>query len=477
MTIPITGSLNGFIYGTNADFTQSAIPSINNGLITDNQIWCGATALNAGGTHINVRTLNTPNAGETVKFAQSGTNLNLNTSDALGNTIIGLTAGNSSNTSPYNTVLGVLAGNYLVSGEGGNTLIGWSCGTAITTGNNNTAQGQDSLAKLTTGIQNLAFGNSTLNNITSGSYNTVFGQGAATGLTGADSSNVIIGSAPISPGTNNAIIIGHQGSGNNEQNTCIIAGIVGVTVSNAEYVTINSSTGQLGIATIPSTFQSINVQTFIYTGSSQTYTPTSGMLYCTIEVVGGGGGGGGSSSSGGSNSSVGGAGGAGGYSRKTVAASIIAASQTVKIGAGGSGGGAGNNNGVTGGTTSVGAIVSATGGVFGTGSSANTHATSPGGIGGVGSSGDFNCNGGAGDPSFTVLVAGVVQLCQSGNGGNSIFGGGGLGVSNGGTSADGNAGTNYGSGGCGAISASSDGGAASVGGDGAPGIVIITEYI
>ena len=72
---------------------------------------------------------------------------------------------------------------------------------------------------------------------------------------------------------------------------------------------------------------------------------------------------------------------------------------------------------------------------------------------------------------------GYITYTQSGNGGNSIFGGGGLGVSNGGTSADGNAGTNYGSGGCGAISASSDGGAASVGGDGAPGIVIITEYI
>jgi hypothetical protein len=103
-------------------------------------------------------------------------------------------------------------------------------------------------------------------------------------------------------------------------------------------------------------------QVFTTTG---TYTPTTGMAWCQIEVVGGGGGGAGCPASVGISSPVGGGGGAGGYARKIVSAATIGVSQAVTIGAGGAGGAAGLNAGNSGTTTSVGAIVSATGGVGG----------------------------------------------------------------------------------------------------------------
>lgn len=105
----------------------------------------------------------------------------------------------------------------------------------------------------------------------------------------------------------------------------------------------------------------LNIQVFTYTGSSQTYTPTPGMSYCTIEVIGGGGGGGGMAVTG-SHASAGSGGGAGGYARLTASAATIGASQTVTVGAAGGGGAAGAHNGTGGGTTSVGSLVSATGG-------------------------------------------------------------------------------------------------------------------
>src|SRR5579859_6997376 len=220
-------------------------------------------------------------------------------------------------------------------------------------------------------------------------------------------------------------------------------------------------------------FDQITVQVFTSTG---TYTPTSGMKYCTIEVQAGGGGGGGAAISGAATGAIGGAGGGGGYSRKTVTAATIGASQAVTVGATANGGTAGNNAGTAGNTSSVGAIVSATGGGAGSGSAASQFANTNGAAGGVGSSGDFNIHGGAGNPSFQSFLPTIVQLVCGGNGGNSIFGAGGIGQTvTGGQSFTGNAGTTYGGGGAGGISTGNT--AAAAGGNGAAGIVIITEYL
>ena len=212
-------------------------------------------------------------------------------------------------------------------------------------------------------------------------------------------------------------------------------------------------------------FVSIVVQVFTSTG---TYTPTSGMLYCTIEVVGGGGGGAGVAATDSTHIALGGGGGGGGYARKTVTAATIGVSQSVTIGAAGTGG-TGNNGGGTGGTTSVGAIVSASGGGGGVNGSSGS---GNGGAGGLGSSGDININGAGGG-----MGAGVVNLfCAGSFGGTSYFGGGAASVGQNSGHQNGGNGTAYGGGGGGGMTTNSSGTAAN-GGSGFAGVVVITEYI
>jgi hypothetical protein len=242
-------------------------------------------------------------------------------------------------------------------------------------------------------------------------------------------------------------------------------------------LTSNGSSALPSFQVLPaaSSFNQVVVQVFTTPGSG-TYTPTTGMKYCTIEVVGGGGGGGGVATQGATQGIGAGGGGAGGYARITVAAATIGASKAYVVGGGGAGGTAGANTGTTGTTTSVGAtIVQATGGAGGTGAPAALGVIG-GGLGGVGSSGDFNANGAPGGAGIGAFVAGVVSLNMSGIGGSSLFGGGGTSVGTvGGASVAGVAGTNYGSGGSGASAGNS--GTQQAGGNGSGGIIIITEYL
>lgn len=96
----------------------------------------------------------------------------------------------------------------------------------------------------------------------------------------------------------------------------------------------------------------VNIVTFTSTG---TYTPSSGMTKCVIECWGAGGGGGASSST-----SYGRGGGAGGYSQSLATAASIGSSQTVTIGTGGIG--VITSAGTNGGNTSVGTLCVANGG-------------------------------------------------------------------------------------------------------------------
>jgi hypothetical protein len=240
-------------------------------------------------------------------------------------------------------------------------------------------------------------------------------------------------------------------------------------------ISITTSPVSLGGSTTISTtaslaaFNQIAVQVFTTPGAG-TYTPTTGMKYCTIEVVGGGGGSGGCATTGAAASSAAAGGGAGGYSRKTVAAATIGASIALVVGAGGVAGAIGANTGGTGGTTSVGStILSASGGVGGGGGFATTSLLfNLGGVGGVGSSGDINTNGMAG---FGSIASGTPTVALSGAGGSSFFGGG----------ADANlggaatAGLFYGGGASGG--ALGAGTTQITGAAGAAGVIVITEYI
>lgn len=77
------------------------------------------------------------------------------------------------------------------------------------------------------------------------------------------------------------------------------------------------------------------------TAGSATYTPSTNMIYCVVEVVGAGGGGGGGGPCTSTTVSVGSGGGAGQYIRGTVVASTISSiggTVPLTIGSGGAGG-------------------------------------------------------------------------------------------------------------------------------------------
>lgn len=73
-----SGSENNLIFAANADFSGSSSPSLANGLATNGQLWIGSTALNAGGTHVNVGTIagsggiNVTNGAGTITIDGSG---------------------------------------------------------------------------------------------------------------------------------------------------------------------------------------------------------------------------------------------------------------------------------------------------------------------------------------------------------------------------------------------------------------------
>ncbi len=210
------------------------------------------------------------------------------------------------------------------------------------------------------------------------------------------------------------------------------------------------------------------VQNFYTNG---TYTPTTGMQYCDVQVVGAGGGGGGSATSGAPTAAAAGGGGGGGYARKVFTAATIGASQAVTVSvAGGAGGVAGNTTGTAGGTSSLGALISATGGNGGLGGAAGAAGASAGGTGGAGTatSPGFATSGAPGSASFTSALN-----VMGGAGGSSFFGGGAIAIA--GAVGAGNNAPSYGGGGGGAVTAA--GSTQVAGGNGGPGLIVITEYV
>jgi hypothetical protein len=228
-----------------------------------------------------------------------------------------------------------------------------------------------------------------------------------------------------------------------------------VSADISDLLPISSSTGVAdagklvktnasGVLDLSFTIEPI-IRTYTTSGSPHTWTKPTGLKYVIVELVGAGGGGQGSIN----NGNDGAGGGGGGYSRKKISVASLGLTETITIGAGGGGGGPSGGVGTTGGTTSFGSLVTATGG-FGGGVSNQR--------GGLGASGDINSPGGDGEAGQGTT--------RSGTGGNSLWGQGGFYTTSGG----GNAGGNYGSGGSGGSSGGASGGA------GAGGYCIVTEY-
>lgn len=154
----------------------------------------------------------------------------------------------------------------LTSGEF-NVSVGINALAGIESGNNNIALGHQALAEMNNGSFNIGIGESNqqvalsgsyntsvgtlgLQTYTGGSYNSTYGYNAGTAYTTGESSNILINNVGVI-GESNVMRLGTPGSGNAQVNKTFIAGIVGNTVSNTDYVTINTATGQLGVTTIP----------------------------------------------------------------------------------------------------------------------------------------------------------------------------------------------------------------------------------
>lgn len=219
------------------------------------------------------------------------------------------------------------------------------------------------------------------------------------------------------------------------------------------------------LPTVPGTLLAVRVLT---TGTS--YTPTTGTKAIFVEMAGGGGGGGGVTGVAAS-IGAGGGGGSGSYLTKYITG-ITAGPFTYAIGAAGTAGAATGGTGGSGGNTTltIGATTyTAPGGSGGIGQTAGTAAAIIlGGNGGAaGTNGDVNGAGQSGDRGFRL--SGTVG--SGGNGGSSIFGGGGNARN---TAGVGNAGTAFGAGGGGALSTAAS--TTQIGGVGRAGVIIIYEY-
>jgi hypothetical protein len=214
------------------------------------------------------------------------------------------------------------------------------------------------------------------------------------------------------------------------------------------------------------------VDSQIFTASG-TYTKPAGLKAVMVRLVGGGGAGGGTAATGASSGSEAGGGGGGGYSEKVILADDLGTTETVTIGAGGTAAVAGNNAGGTGGTTSFGSHLQATGGGGGLGGAAAAGAptaASPG-AGGVGSGGDVNAPGSDGWAGYTEYTGTVASPVRNTTGGASQLG---PPAPSPNAAGSGRAGENYGGGSCGALASANNAARASL--VGAPGIVIVTEY-
>ena len=294
---------------------------------------------------------------------------------------------------------------------------------------------------------------------------------AGTGLTGT------FNSTTFSYALSTPISVANGGTGVTS-NTAYALLCGGITTTNPiQSIASVGTSGQLltsnGASALPTfqtstRFNSVVIQSFTASG---TYTPTTNMQYCIIELVGGGGGGGGSTSTSSTTVSAAGGGAGGGYARLFASAATIGASQTVTVGSGGTAGAVAGGTGGTGGTSSVGTLISASGGGGGVGATTGGLSAALGGTAGNGTIGTVQSYGQCGFNGFGIYISGSSYYAVGGQGGNSVLGGGAKSSSSG----AGINGQGYGGGASGASLGIS--GTQGTGGVGAAGIVIITEYI
>ena len=215
------------------------------------------------------------------------------------------------------------------------------------------------------------------------------------------------------------------------------------------------------------------VKTQVFT-SSGTYTPSTGMLYCYVTLIGGGAGGGSCANTAAGHIASAGGGGAAGTAYKLFTAANIGASATVTIGNAGNGGSSGGANAGSDGNDSsfapagTGSTLTASKGTGGSAGNDSTTAIYSGpGSGGSATNGDINISGSNGGAGFGVFGQAFFEGWGGGSSISPITG-------TKPTSGAGLNGTGYGAGGSGAKLDQSSSSVA--GGNGIAGFCQIIEY-
>lgn len=214
----------------------------------------------------------------------------------VNNVAIGATAMQTGDDASNSVAIGYQALNVLDAADD-NVAVGSGAMVANIDSPANIAIGFAAINTMTTGNGlNIGIGNSVLTLLDSGQSNIAIGNEAGANYNTTESSNIVIGNEGVNA-DNNTIRIGTQGTGVGEQDACFIAGIVGVTTSNSQMVTIDSTTGELGVATVPASFTwsvitadqsaAVNNGYICNKGSLLTLTlPTTSAVGNIIEVTG-----------------------------------------------------------------------------------------------------------------------------------------------------------------------------------------------
>jgi hypothetical protein len=312
------GFSNGTVYANNVDFSGSAKPTPQ--IVSDGQLLIGSTlsphikagSITSGDSSINItvgsgtidlKTTNpiptlpvsAPNGGtghanpsgsvfyfnsygtDNIFIGSNSGNQTLTGTDSIG---IGLNTLSSTTSGTGNFALGA---NTLSACQGGSSNVGVgiaSLHNAVST-TGCTAIGHNTL-NATTGSGSTAVGYQSLYQLGSGSQCTAIGYQAGSNYTTTEINNICIGyGVNGTVGESNVTRIG------NGQTSCYIAGITGVTVSNALPVFLDSTTGQLGTgaASIVSTWTDVTGATQAISVGNGYFTNNAGGVTYTLPAT------------------------------------------------------------------------------------------------------------------------------------------------------------------------------------------------
>lgn len=259
-------------------------------------------------------------------------------------------------------------------------------------------------------------------------------------------------------------------------NAALTASNGGIVYSTASALSILGGTATAGLALLSgasgapiwSTNKPITKINLVTITTSGTYTPSPGLVEAFVEVCAGGGSCALTTSTGGQ-FAVSGGGGGGGYAAALLSAATIGASQVATVGLGGIAP-VTNSGGNTGGNSSLGTLVVATGGLGGTiGNSSATLSAAVSVIGGNGTTGTKLIPGGSSSTAW-----GNNSLLIGSAGGGSVFASNGTQAISVGSTQNGSAGIGFGAGANGGITIGATTATAFAGN---PGVIYITEFI